>query len=406
MNQLAPIIATLRRHKVAAFLIGMEIALACAVLCNACFMVVSRIQAMQVHSGVDESSLAVVTLTGFDPAQASDLNARILDGLRRIPGVQSASVVNAVPFGQSAGNAGISLDPDGKHRAAVPHFYVGSPGAMEALGVKLVEGRRFSADDFHPMNSFVPDSPASVVVTRTLADHLWPDGKSLGKMFYVDRLSFRVIGVVEHLSRPTAGEEGPQSFDWSVLAAGTPGAKFAGSYLLRADPAQLSRVLREAKDAVATLAPDAVLDEENSQSISDLRTAYFRQDKAMAGMLVGIIVGMLMVTALGIVGLASFWVQQRRRQIGIRRAIGATRGDILRYFQTENFLIVSGGIAVGMVLAFFLNVMLMQRYEMPRMPFFYLPVGALALWSLGQLSVLAPALRAAATPPVVAMRSS
>ncbi len=126
----------------------------------------------------------------------------------------------------------------------------------------------------------------------------------------------------------------------------------------------------------------------------------------MAGILVGIIVGMLMVTALGIVGLASFWVQQRRRQIGIRRAIGATRGDILRYFQTENFLIVTGGIAVGMVLAFFLNVMLMQRYELPRMPFFYLPVGALALWTLGQLSVLAPALRAAATPPVVAMRSS
>ncbi len=237
MTQIAPIIATLRRHKISAFLIGMEIALACAVLCNACFMVVSRMQSMRVNSGVDESSLAVVTLTGFDPAQASDLNARMLDGLRRIPGVQSAAVVNAVPFGQSAGNAGIRLEPDGKHRAAVPHFYVGSPGAMEALGVKLIEGRRFAADDFHPVNSFVPDSPASVMVTRSLADHLWPDGKALGKMFYCDRLSFRVIGVVERLARPTAGEEGPQSFDWSILTAGTPGAKFAGIYLLRADPA-------------------------------------------------------------------------------------------------------------------------------------------------------------------------
>jgi putative ABC transport system permease protein len=114
---------------------------------------------------------------------------------------------------------------------------------------------------------------------------------------------------------------------------------------------------------------------------------------------------MLLVTALGIAGLANFWVQQRRRSIGIRRAIGATRGDILRYFQIENFLIVSGGIVLGMALAFGLNLLLMQHYELPRLPVHYLPIGALTLWGLGQLAVLGPALRAAAVPPVVATRS-
>ena len=125
----------------------------------------------------------------------------------------------------------------------------------------------------------------------------------------------------------------------------------------------------------------------------------------MAGILVGVIAALLLVTALGIVGLASFWVQQRRRQIGIRRAIGATRSDILRYFQTENFLIVSFGIAIGMLLAFLLNLLLMKSYELPHLPLYYLPVGALVLWALGQLAVLGPALRAAAVPPVVATRS-
>jgi putative ABC transport system permease protein len=125
----------------------------------------------------------------------------------------------------------------------------------------------------------------------------------------------------------------------------------------------------------------------------------------MAGMLVGVIVALLGVTALGIVGLASFWVAQRRKQIGVRRALGATRGDILRYFQTENFLIVTFGIVLGMVLAFGLNLVLMQKYELPRLPLWYLPAGAVALWLLGQLAVLAPALRAAAVPPVVATRS-
>jgi len=125
----------------------------------------------------------------------------------------------------------------------------------------------------------------------------------------------------------------------------------------------------------------------------------------MIGLLIASALGLLFVTALGIAGLANFWVQQRTRSIGIRRAIGATRSDILRYFQTENFLIVTGGIVLGGVLAVALNLLLMTHYELPRLPLWYLPIGALALWSLGQLAVLSPALRAARVPPVVATRS-
>ena len=97
-------------------------------------------------------------------------------------------------------------------------------------------------------------------------------------------------------------------------------------------------------------------------------------------------------------------MQQRRQAIGIRRAVGATREDILRYFQLENFLIVSGGIVLGVVLAFVLNLFLMEHYALRRLPWLYLPAGAIALWLLGQLAVLGPALRAAAVPPVVATR--
>jgi putative ABC transport system permease protein len=122
-------------------------------------------------------------------------------------------------------------------------------------------------------------------------------------------------------------------------------------------------------------------------------------------LLVGVIVALLLVTGLGIVGLGSFWVAQRRRQIGVRRALGATRANILHYFQTENFLLATIGIVFGMILAYGINLFLMQRYELPRLPWMYLPVGAVALWLIGQLAVLGPALRAAAVPPVVATRS-
>jgi putative ABC transport system permease protein len=163
--------------------------------------------------------------------------------------------------------------------------------------------------------------------------------------------------------------------------------------------------MRDALAAVTKALPEVVVDREGSHTLGELRHETFKNDRTMAGLLVGVIVALLLVTALGIVGLASFWVAQRRKQIGVRRALGATRGDILRYFQTENFLIVSFGIGLGMVLAFGLNLVLMSRYELPRLPLVYLPAGALALWLLGQLAVLAPALRAAAVPPVVATRS-
>jgi putative ABC transport system permease protein len=121
--------------------------------------------------------------------------------------------------------------------------------------------------------------------------------------------------------------------------------------------------------------------------------------------MIGVIAALLGVTALGITGLASFWVQQRTRTIGIRRALGATRGDILGYFQTENFLIVAFGILPGIAMALGTNLVLMKFYELPRLPLLYLPIGAIALWALGQMAVLHSALRAANVPPVVATRS-
>jgi len=136
-----------------------------------------------------------------------------------------------------------------------------------------------------------------------------------------------------------------------------------------------------------------------------MRNEYYRGDRAMAWLLVSVCTALLIVTALGIVGLASFWVQQRTRQIGVRRALGATRGQIVRYFQAENFLLATFGIALGMLLAYGINQLLMARYELGRLPAQYLPIGALCLWLLGQLAVLGPALRAASVPPAVATRT-
>src|SRR6185295_1059664 len=111
-------------------------------------------------------------------------------------------------------------------------------------------------------------------------------------------------------------------------------------------------------------------------------------------------------TAFGIIGLTSYWVSQRRRQIGIRRALGATAVSILRYFQMENLLIAGAGSALGIVLGVAANLWILQSIALERLPVGYLITGTIVVLILGQIAVLWPALRAASVPPAIAARSS
>jgi putative ABC transport system permease protein len=130
------------------------------------------------------------------------------------------------------------------------------------------------------------------------------------------------------------------------------------------------------------------------------------QSEHSLSVMLGILCGLLLtVTGCGIVGLALFWVAQRRRQIGMRRALGARRRDILGHFLTENLLIAGVGCAMGIVLGLAGNTWLRTKlYEIGPMSPAYICVGALFLLALSQAAVLWPALRAASVPPAIATR--
>jgi putative ABC transport system permease protein len=402
--QIKPILAALRKHRLAAVLIALEIALACAVLCNATSMIATRLSTMAITSGVDETSLGIIVVTGFAPDEADDLNARMIAGLRMVPGVEAVHVVSTVPFGPQWGVAGISLDH--KTTPAVVGFYEGDPGTPKALGLKLVAGHLPAREDYQsqPEQGYLPAS-SRVLISRALAEKLWPDGHAVGQTFWEGESQFRVIGVVANLSMAHPARWGKRAPGWGVFVPALPGGRLSGTYLIRAQPQDLERVMVAARTKVRKIAPGVVIDHAASHTVGYLRDQFFKSDRTMAGLLIGVIAALLGVTGLGIVGLASFWVAQRRKQIGVRRALGATRGDILRYFQTENFLIVTLGVVLGAILAIIANILLMKVFEVSRLPFWYLPVGAVVLWLLGQLAVLAPAMRASNVPPVVATRS-
>jgi putative ABC transport system permease protein len=143
----------------------------------------------------------------------------------------------------------------------------------------------------------------------------------------------------------------------------------------------------------------------NPEAMTQVRRDVFSVDRAFAAMLLVVSGVMLAVTACGIVGLTSYWVEQRRRQIGIRRALGATRTRVVQHFQGENLLVVLAGTLTGAALGIGLNIVVAQAFESARMPVWYVIIGVGVLLALGQLAALFPALRAAGVSPALAARS-
>ena len=403
--QLRPILSSLTRHKLTAFLLILQVTFTCAIVCNVMFMIATRTSQMRLPSGIAENELAMIDSVGIDATENPLVrHEQDLVALRGIAGVKSAVVVDALPLNRDNWTNGITTVPDADMHVGAS-AYNGTPGELQTLGLHLIEGRDFQADEY--IAEDVPhgykgiDTVPVTIVTRALAEQLFPGQSALGKDIYASGTHpTRIVGVVDHMLRPALRD--PATNEYAMLFPMKPDDSEV-TYVMRTAPHDRERVLKEASAVLVRLNGNRIL--KSPQTFTQVRDSYFHRDQTMVGLLLVAGLGLLFVTALGIAGLANFWVQQRRRQIGVRRALGATRSDILRYFQTENFLIVSGGIVLGMALAFALNLTLMKFYELPRLPLYYLPIGALALWLLGQLAVLGPALRAAAVPPVVATRS-
>lgn len=408
--ELRPILSTLLRHKTAAALVVLEIALSCAIICNALFLIGNRVERINLVSGVAEDEVVRVQLTGIgEDENAAALTRSDLAALRGLPGVKAATVTNQVPFVNSSWNSSVNMEKGQTRETLAATVYLGDAQFLDTLGPKIVAGRGFAAGEFVDYAALkAPGSKASipaVIITRSMATRLFPGGSAIGKSFYSwGENPLRVVGVVDHLVRPNdAG--GAAQHEFSMIFPINVPYTLGGNYLLRTEPGRRDEVLKAAVAALKRNGPNRIVLEDNTKTMEALRQDYYRQDRSMAWLLVSVCIALLVVTALGIVGLASFWVQQRTKQIGIRRALGATSGQILRYFQTENFVLATLGIVIGMMLAYGINLGLMSRYELPRLPAFYLPVGALALWLLGQVAVFGPARRAAAVPPAVATRS-
>jgi putative ABC transport system permease protein len=400
---LRPMLRSLAHHRVVAALIVLEVALSFAIVANAMHLIQRLWIDLNLSTGLPEAELMVAEPRAMKTVEeALALSTEDMRRIRALPGVHSAAVVNQVVFGNSSNNSGVNTAPNSGGKRVIAARYEGDEHFIPTLGLRLVDGRNFKPDEVktgEEVRNQSSNAAPPVIINRALAEALFPGKSAVGQaVYWGSSPPITVVGVVDVLTHTN-----PKQSD-SPYAMIVP-VKLSyrdGTYMLRVEPAKQGAVAK----ALTQLIPE--VDSRRwlvrTQLLSDMRKDYFAQDRAMVGLLAGVSVALLLVTAFGIVGLASFWVEQRRRMIGVRRALGATQAQIRQYFQAENALLTGMGVVVGAVVAMALSQW-MAVDKMPLLPWPYLLGGALLLLALGQLAVLAPARRAATLAPASVMRS-
>lgn len=411
--EIRPIISALMRSKVALVLIGLQIALTLAIVCNALFIISQRMETMSRPSGINEADTFMISSIGFGANfNTKNAFAEDLAMIRQLPGVADASPMNTVPMSDSGWSEAINMAPGQKVSTTSAALYFVDEHGIDAYGTHLIAGRNFRADEITTRDRGSVDWPPGIIITKVLADKLFPGQDAVGKQLYLadpDKFAPQtVIGVIDRMIVPWPRgfviNGDTNAFEYSVMVPQLTAYGTRTAYFVRAEPGRRDEIMKTVETKLTDSNHNRIV--RSLRSVEKIRAECYASDRAMMIILGTVIFCLLTITALGIVGMASFWVTQRRKQIGTRRALGATRGAILRYFLTENFLITTGGLVLGAVLSYAFSLWLMAHVSQAKLlPWQYLPIGFVTLWVLGQLAVLGPATRAARVPPAIATRS-
>lgn len=398
-----PILSALLRNRTGALLVAVQVAITLAVVVNALVIILDRTAMMNRDTGIDEAHVFQVASYAYAPDYDWQGGIRRdLDTIRGVPGVRAAGTVNNLPGSGGGWSSGWSTTPEEGAPNMSSAFYALDENGLEALGLELVSGRWIREDEIMEIAaSGFEGWFDSVLVTEAYGEALFPGEDPVGKTLYTDNGdTSTIVGVVRKLAVPW-----PDYLDWdhSTIVA----ARYAPPYIryaVRTEPGESAdAVLAAVKKAMEADGEGRVV--LSARTHAEMLADTFAGDRAAVWSLWAVAGMLVAVTAMGIVGLTSFNVRQRTKQIGTRRALGASRGDILRHFMVENVLITAAGAVTGVALTLGLNLWLAHSFSLPRLDVSWLPLGVLALLLLGQLAVLGPARRASLVPPAVATRT-
>ena len=402
--EIGPIWRAMLQSKGGYILIALQIAVTMAIMVNAIAIMQERSIKMARPSGVDEVNMFSLVSVGFKPdMDEKALIREDLDQLRNLPGIIDVVATNSHPLRQGGWSEGLHREPVvGKSVSSSAIYFVDEHG-LDAFGVNLVDGENFAPEEV----SWDSDSddfwPATVIITQALAEDLFPDheGSYVGKEFWFnDDNPANIVGVVERLQAPWPTWTGVER---SMLVPLQRESEYV-RYVIRTEAGRRDELMPQVEELLSQSNRDRII--RSVSTVEEARKLAYLGDAAMIKILSFVVTLLTAITGLGIVGLASFSVARRTRQIGIRRALGATKPAIVRYFMLENFIVSSVGVVTGGILAIALNIAMVQAFSLTPLAWYVIPVAMITLWIVGQTAVAGPARKASNISPAIATRST
>jgi predicted permease len=378
------------------------IALILLVVCSLFFRAVGLMNQRDLGFEPENLFVAHIDLTaeGYDdPEQGEAFIDRVIESVGATPGVATVAVANGIPLDLIGNFTSVSRTdlPEEQSGTVRVEFTGATEGFFPAIGASILQGRGFQVTD---KASTVP----VVVVTKSLADRLWPGEQPLGRQLRVPLYReysqiYTVVGVVQDVASSVATRDIPHVFV-SLRQRYHPQLMI----VLRAN-ADLGGLGQSLRDAILAIDPQLPAPSLVASTSLVRRSTEAQRGTAMIAAGLGALV--LLLSAIGVYGVVAFMVANRTREIGLRMAMGATRGQVLRGVLWDAIRLAVPGLAAGGLLA--VAVATAMRSELlglsPVDPVSF-SAAVVALLMLVLLASFIPARRASAVDPLDALRSS
>ncbi len=387
-----------RRLVLRQLLIVVQVSLSLVALIAASLFLLSLAKAERIRPGFDAAHLLSATFDldnlGYDEAHGRELLQRLVQRAGALPGARSASVAENLALR----DRGVFRTATIEGREAMDQPVIAQTnsvgvGYFDTVGIPILRGRAFLPED-------TSGHKAVVVVNAAFAARAWPGQDPIGRRVSLKPTNdvFEVVGVAADAKVNTLGEEPSPYLYTALLQAYSPSVVL----LVRTagDPAPLAGALRA---LVLESAPG--LPSPDLQTLDDVIGALLWAPRAGAVLLSIFGLVALLLALIGIYGVTSYLVSQRRREIGIRLALGAQRSEVLRLFLRRGMAVVTVGLVVGLLAAIALSKLVSSLLfgVAGRDPVAY-GAAALALALVSLIANYIPAVRAAAVPPVEVIR--
>ncbi len=391
-----------QRAPLGKLLIALQVTLSVVLLVGATMLARSLRNTQATDIGVDRDHLVIVDVDVLARGYRGPALARLAHGLRdrisAIPGIAAVSFSENGVFSGTENNT--SLEVPGFVARSVEDTLVGydqvGPDYFKATGTRLLEGRELTTADENKR-------PHIIVVNESFAKFYFPGGSAIGRSIRSDSLTLQIVGVVGDVHQNGIKEDVLRRMYLPYVHTGDTGQPGTLRLVVRAarDPSALVQQIRK-----TVLSVDPSLPIDGIDPLSGLMARSIAQERLVAQLATAFGVLALLLAAIGLYGLMTYTISRRTREIGLRIALGAQRGRVLRLVLIDAMRLVVVGLVVGVLLAY-LSTGLLKAQLNGVEPGDPLSIGIAALVLLGTaiLAALLPALRAARVEPTIALRS-